>query len=236
MTAALEGGEWLAARPGRTLPPGKKRYSLYSTGSWVGPSVGLDGRKISSLPVFFLTHTPLLAFMTYISLFWCKCTQDIYITMLAQIKPFICTPNNSSHLPIFYTCLNLHSQIYEHRHCFLCRTIYSVMCIFLRWFPTFFFPRLNKLFLAEFTPGEVFRIPFLFKRVPIVQYPVWWHNLTLVCCSTWWFWKLLRLVTLFLEQFLLIVLQQLFRHPYAPHAQPISFFSILSPASIMPRL
>ena len=29
MTAALEGGEWSAARPGRTLPPGKTRYSFY---------------------------------------------------------------------------------------------------------------------------------------------------------------------------------------------------------------
>jgi len=29
MNAALEGGEWSAARPGRTLPPGKTRYPLY---------------------------------------------------------------------------------------------------------------------------------------------------------------------------------------------------------------
>ena len=29
MTAALEGGEWAAARPGRTLPPGKTRYPFY---------------------------------------------------------------------------------------------------------------------------------------------------------------------------------------------------------------
>ena len=29
MTAALEGGERSAARPGRTLPPGKTRYPLY---------------------------------------------------------------------------------------------------------------------------------------------------------------------------------------------------------------
>jgi len=29
MTAALEGGEWSATRPGRTLPPGKTRYPLY---------------------------------------------------------------------------------------------------------------------------------------------------------------------------------------------------------------
>jgi len=29
MTAALEGGEWSAAFPGRTLPPGKSRYPFY---------------------------------------------------------------------------------------------------------------------------------------------------------------------------------------------------------------
>jgi len=29
MTAALEGGEWSAARTGRTLPPGKTRYPFY---------------------------------------------------------------------------------------------------------------------------------------------------------------------------------------------------------------
>ena len=45
MTAALEGGEWPAARPGRTLPPGKTRYSTNFTAGWVGPSAGLDGRK-----------------------------------------------------------------------------------------------------------------------------------------------------------------------------------------------
>jgi len=29
MTAALEGGEWSAARPSRTLCPGKTQYPLY---------------------------------------------------------------------------------------------------------------------------------------------------------------------------------------------------------------
>jgi len=29
MTAPLEGGEWSAARRGRTLPPGKTRYPFY---------------------------------------------------------------------------------------------------------------------------------------------------------------------------------------------------------------
>jgi hypothetical protein len=46
MTAALEGGEWLAARSGRTLPPGKTRYSLYRR---LGGPQGRSGqaRKIS---------------------------------------------------------------------------------------------------------------------------------------------------------------------------------------------
>ena len=40
MTAALEGGEWSAARSGRISPLGKTR-------AWVGPRAGLDGPKIS---------------------------------------------------------------------------------------------------------------------------------------------------------------------------------------------
>ena len=50
MTAALEGDEWSAARPGRNLPPGKTRYPFF-TGGRVGPRAGLDGRKI-----FFYMH------------------------------------------------------------------------------------------------------------------------------------------------------------------------------------
>ena len=44
MTAALEGGEWSAARPGRTLPPGE-RPDTHFTGGWVGHRAGLDGRE-----------------------------------------------------------------------------------------------------------------------------------------------------------------------------------------------
>ena len=43
MTARLEGGEWSAARPGRTLP--RERPGTHFTGGWVGPRAGLDGRK-----------------------------------------------------------------------------------------------------------------------------------------------------------------------------------------------
>jgi len=41
MTAALEGGEWSAARPGRTLPPGKTRYTFYRR---LGGPQGWSGR------------------------------------------------------------------------------------------------------------------------------------------------------------------------------------------------
>ena len=47
MTAALEGGEWLAARPDRTLPPGKTRYPFY----WrLGGPQGRSGRAENLVP------------------------------------------------------------------------------------------------------------------------------------------------------------------------------------------
>ena len=47
MTGALEGGEWSAARPGRTLPPGKTRSPLY--GRLGGPQ-GRSGRAEDLVP------------------------------------------------------------------------------------------------------------------------------------------------------------------------------------------
>jgi len=41
ITAALEGGEWSAARPGRNLPPGKTRYPFYRR---LGGPQGRSGR------------------------------------------------------------------------------------------------------------------------------------------------------------------------------------------------
>ena len=46
MTAALERSEWLALRPGRTLP--RDRPGTHCTGGWVDPRAGPDERKISS--------------------------------------------------------------------------------------------------------------------------------------------------------------------------------------------
>jgi len=47
MTAALEGGEWSAARPGRTLLPEKTRYPLYRK---LGEPQGRSGRAEKSRP------------------------------------------------------------------------------------------------------------------------------------------------------------------------------------------
>jgi hypothetical protein len=54
MTAALEGGEWSAARPGRTLPPGKTRYPLYMR---LGGPQGRYGRTENLAPPGFDPRT-----------------------------------------------------------------------------------------------------------------------------------------------------------------------------------
>ena len=53
MTAAL-GGEWSAARPGRTLPPGKTRYPLYRK---LGGPQGRSGRAENLAPTGFDLRT-----------------------------------------------------------------------------------------------------------------------------------------------------------------------------------
>ena len=54
MTAALEEGEWSAARPSRTLPPGETRYSLYrrlgGPQGWCGRAENLVQPVVSRYP------------------------------------------------------------------------------------------------------------------------------------------------------------------------------------------
>ena len=54
MTAALEGGEWSAARPGRTLPPGKTRYPFYRK---LGGPQGRYGRAENLVPTGIRSRT-----------------------------------------------------------------------------------------------------------------------------------------------------------------------------------
>jgi len=54
MTTALEGGEWSAARPGRTLLPGKTRYPLYRR---LGGPQGRSGRAENLVPTGIRSRT-----------------------------------------------------------------------------------------------------------------------------------------------------------------------------------
>ena len=54
MTAALEGGEWSAARPGRTLHPGETRYPLYRK---LGGPQGRSGRAENLVPTGIRSRT-----------------------------------------------------------------------------------------------------------------------------------------------------------------------------------
>ena len=51
---ALEGGEWSAARPGRTLPPGKTRYPFYRSLGW---PQGRSGRAENLVPTAVRSRT-----------------------------------------------------------------------------------------------------------------------------------------------------------------------------------
>ena len=54
MIAALEGGEWSAARPGRILPPGKTRYPFYRR---LGGPQGWCGRAENLVPTGIRSRT-----------------------------------------------------------------------------------------------------------------------------------------------------------------------------------
>jgi len=54
MTAALEGGEWSAARPGRTLPLGKTRYPFYRK---LDEPQGRSGRAENLVPTGIRSRT-----------------------------------------------------------------------------------------------------------------------------------------------------------------------------------
>jgi len=54
MTAALEGGEWSAARTGRTLPPGETRYPFYRR---LGGPQGRYGRAENLATAGILSRT-----------------------------------------------------------------------------------------------------------------------------------------------------------------------------------
>ena len=54
MTAALEGDEWSAVRPGRTLPPGKTPYPFYRR---LGGPQGRSGQAKNLVPTGIRSRT-----------------------------------------------------------------------------------------------------------------------------------------------------------------------------------
>ena len=80
MTAAVEGGEWSAARLGRTLPPGKAWYPLYRM---LGGPQGRSGRAENLAPPEFESRTvqPVAQSLYRLSYaaptLWCKCNNYI---------------------------------------------------------------------------------------------------------------------------------------------------------------
>ena len=81
MTAALEGGEWSAARPGRTLPPGKTRYLFYR--SLAGPQ-GRSGRAENLVPTGNRSRTVQLVVSRYTD--WATGPTDIYEVTIIKGK------------------------------------------------------------------------------------------------------------------------------------------------------
>ena len=116
MIASLEVGEWSAARPGRTLPPGKTRYPLYRR---LGGPQDRSGRAENLVPteIRFRTVQPLVAIQTEL-LGPQHCTYHVIIIFLSTPKSSkwyfslcfcVIVPSNYPHcimsrLPHFHWC------------------------------------------------------------------------------------------------------------------------------------
>ena len=61
MTAALEGGEWLAARPGRTLPPGKDPVPIVPEAGWAPGPVWTGAENLVATGIRSRTVQPVVS-------------------------------------------------------------------------------------------------------------------------------------------------------------------------------
>jgi len=83
MTAALEGGEWSAARIGRTLPPGKTRYPFYGR---LGEPQDRSGRAENLVPTGIRSRTVQPVVSRYTD--WA--TRPTYIHIYTHIYMCLC--------------------------------------------------------------------------------------------------------------------------------------------------
>jgi len=106
MTAALEGGEWSAARPGRILPPGKTRYLFYRR---LGGPQGRSGRAENLVRTGIRSRTIQIVVSRYTD--WA--TGPTYLVILRQI----CIMNQQIlHNEASYTTRHTHTHTRTHTH------------------------------------------------------------------------------------------------------------------------
>ena len=64
MTAALEGGEWSAARPGRTLPPWKDPVPIAQEAGWAPGPVWTSAENLVLPGILYRTVQPVVSHFT----------------------------------------------------------------------------------------------------------------------------------------------------------------------------
>ena len=100
MTTTLEGGEWSAARHGRTLPPGKTRCPFYGR---LGGSQGRSGRAQNLVPTGIRSRTVQPVVSRYTD--WAtgptvqKCTYNYYTRNVYKNKHVQTAPISQQVLP-----------------------------------------------------------------------------------------------------------------------------------------
>jgi hypothetical protein len=97
MTAALDGSEWSAALPGRTLPPGKTRYPFYRR---LRESQGRSGRVENLVPTGIQSRTVQPVVSRYTD--WATGPTTRYIYHINLMKSY-CIPNWCTRLTYDYT-------------------------------------------------------------------------------------------------------------------------------------
>jgi hypothetical protein len=111
MTAALEGSEWSAVRPGRTLPPGKTRYPFYRR--LVGPQ-GRGGRAENLVPIEIRSRTVQLYRLSHPATHY-KIVKQLKSFKIITVAPTcfgLHTPSSGSSQPVLSTVLWLHMKPY----------------------------------------------------------------------------------------------------------------------------
>ena len=149
MTAALEGGEWSAARSGRTLPPGKTQYPLYRR---LGEPQGRSGRPENLVPTGIWSRTVQLVAQSLYRLSYpahlLSCNAVYFGICTPRLRCNLLTPSQDctkkrqqnppkylhltrklqgggSHLKtnVFLTCWSENLQFYNSKHRQLCRSL-----------------------------------------------------------------------------------------------------------------